>query len=37
MAKKRMREKGDDELFAVHSMVREFSERLSNYESLPTL
>ena len=37
MALKRMRGKGDDGLFEVHSMIREFSKRLSDYKSLPTL
>lgn len=37
MAKKRMRGKGDDGLFAVHSMIREFSKHLSDYKSPPTL
>jgi hypothetical protein len=37
MAKSRVREKGNDGLFAVHAMVRDFSERLSSYKLPPTL
>lgn len=37
MAKRRMRGKGDDGLFAVHSMIREFSKHLSDHKSPPTL
>jgi len=37
MAKSRMRQKGDDGLWAVHAMVRESLERLWKGEQLPTL
>lgn len=37
MAKKRMGAKGDDGLLATAAMVRKFSKRISDYNSLPTL
>ena len=37
MAKRRMRKKGDDGLWAVHGIVRESLERLWKGEQLPSL